>query len=174
MEASNQTTIGSVPQAFGQQQQPLIVTVQAPPTHRSVQQKRSDEEHYRKFFPKKTILGLSVFKLVAGSLSMLFQVTSIFSLNKWQDFFHSRRYCFQYSFLDIVFTFVSILTFVPHNPPILFDNVGWFVTFCDIWIWHTCSEFQQQELYSDKEYKWHCVFSCGIMTYTFHTFPFLS
>ena len=103
MEASNQTTIGSVSQASGQQQQPVIVIVQAPPSHGSVQQKRSDEEHYRKFFPTKTILGLSVFMLVAGILSMLFQVTSIFSLNKWQDFFHSRRYCFQYSFLDIVF-----------------------------------------------------------------------
>ena len=97
MEASNQTAIRSVPQASGHQQQPLIVTVQAPPTH------RSDEEHYRKFFPKKTILGLSVFTLVAGILSMLFQVTSIFSLNKLQDFFHSRQYWFQYSFLDIVF-----------------------------------------------------------------------
>ena len=88
MEACNQTTIGSVPQASGQQQQPVIVIVQAPPTHGSVQQKRSDEEHYRKFFPQKTILGLSVFMLVAGILSMLFQVTSIFSLNKWQDFLH--------------------------------------------------------------------------------------
>ena len=91
MEASNQTAIRSVPQAFGHQQQPLIVTVQAPPTHGSVQQKRSDEEHYRKFFPQKTILGLSVFMLVAGILSMLFQVTSIFSLNKWQDFLQSNN-----------------------------------------------------------------------------------
>ena len=78
MESGNQPTIGNVPQASGQPQQPVIVIVQAPPTHGSVQQKRSDEEHYRKFFPKKTILGLSVFMLVAGILSMLFQVTFIF------------------------------------------------------------------------------------------------
>ena len=90
MHSGNQPTIGNVPQASGQPQQPVIVIVQAPPTHGSVQQKRSDEEHYRKFFPKKTIKGLSVFMLVAGILSMLFQVTLIFSLNKWQDFLHSR------------------------------------------------------------------------------------
>jgi len=78
MEACNQTTIGSVPQASGQQQQPVIVIVQSLPTHGSVQQKRSDEEHYRKFFPKKTIKGLSVFMLVAGILSMLFQISLIF------------------------------------------------------------------------------------------------
>ena len=29
----------------------------------------------------------------------------------------------------------------------------------------------KRKLYSDKEYKWYCVFSCGIMT---NTFPFLS
>jgi len=77
MESGNQPTIGNVPQASGQPQQPVIVIVQAPPTHGSVQQKRSDEEHYRKFFPKKTILGLSVFMLVAGILSMLFQIAMI-------------------------------------------------------------------------------------------------
>jgi len=77
MHSGNQPTIGNVPQASGQPQQPVIVIVQAPPTHGSVQQKRSDEEHYRKFFPKKTILGLSVFMLVAGTLSMLFQITLI-------------------------------------------------------------------------------------------------
>lgn len=77
MESGNQPTIGNVPQASGQPQQPVIVIVQAPPTHGSVQQKRSDEEHYRKFFPKKTILGLSVFMLVAGILSMLFQIALI-------------------------------------------------------------------------------------------------
>ena len=75
MESGNQPTIRNVPQASEQPQQPVVVIVQAPPTHGSVQQKRSDEEYYRKFFPKKTILGLSVFMLVAGTLSMLFQVT---------------------------------------------------------------------------------------------------
>jgi len=77
MESGNQPTIGSFPQATGQPQQPVIVIVQAPPTHGSVQQKRSDEEHYRKFFPKKTIFGLSVFMFVAGILSILFQIALI-------------------------------------------------------------------------------------------------
>ena len=79
METGNQNTIGGIPQASGQQQDPVNVIVLALPTHGSVQQKRSDEELYRKFFPKKSILGLSVFMLVAGILSMLFQVTLAFS-----------------------------------------------------------------------------------------------
>ena len=82
MESGNQPTIGNVPQASGQPQQPVIVIVQAPPTHGSVQQKRSDEEHYRKFFPKKTILGLSVFILVAGIGQITFQASLGTNLKK--------------------------------------------------------------------------------------------
>ena len=82
MHSGNQPTIGNVPQASGQPQQPVIVIVQAPPTHGSVQQKRSDEEHYRKFFPKKTILGLSVFILVAGIGQITFQASLGTNLKK--------------------------------------------------------------------------------------------
>ena len=71
------------------------------------------------------------------------------------------------SFLDIFFTFVSILTFVTlgtAQPSNTFwqrpNDSHWVIRpICDFlwnWIWHTCSEFQQKELYLDKEYKWHC------------------
>ena len=74
METGNNPTIGCVLPATGQQQQPLIVIVDTPPEQGCVDQKLSDEEHYRKTFPKKTILGLSIFILVAGILQIIFQV----------------------------------------------------------------------------------------------------
>ena len=78
METGNNPTIGCVPPATGQQQPPLIVIVETPPEQGCVDQKWSDEEHYRKTFPKKTILGLSIFCLVAGILQIIFQVPANF------------------------------------------------------------------------------------------------
>ena len=74
METGNNPTIGYVPPATGQQQQPLIVIVETPPEQGCVDQNWSDEEHYRKTFPKKTIMGLSIFILVAGILQIIFLV----------------------------------------------------------------------------------------------------
>ena len=62
--------MGSVTQTTGHQ--PVIVIVKAPK-----HQQREDEEHYKKSFPKKTILGLSGFLVAAGILSILIQVLLI-------------------------------------------------------------------------------------------------
>ena len=86
MESGNQPTIRNVPQASGQPQQPVVVIVQAPPTHGSVQQKRSDEEYYCKFFPKKTILGLCLYVGGWHFVNVGPGDIHIF-LSKWQDFF---------------------------------------------------------------------------------------
>ena len=57
-----------LPQNSGQQ--PVIVVVQAPPTNKQ----QCDEERYQKLLPKKTIRGMSVFMVVAGTLSTIIQV----------------------------------------------------------------------------------------------------
>ena len=58
----------NLPQNSGQQ--PVIVVVQAPPTNKQ----QCDEERYQKLLPKKTIMGMSVFMVVAGILSIIIQV----------------------------------------------------------------------------------------------------
>jgi len=60
-----------LPQNSGQQ--PVIVVVQAPPTNKQ----QCDEERYQKLLPKKTIIGLSVFMVVAGVLSIIIQIAAI-------------------------------------------------------------------------------------------------
>jgi len=60
-----------LPQNSGQQ--PVIVVVQAPPTNKQ----QCDEERYQKLLPKKTIMGMSVFMVVAGILSIIIQVAAI-------------------------------------------------------------------------------------------------
>ena len=52
-----------------QQQQPVIVIVQAPVAG------TSDDDHFKKFFPKKAVKAISITMLVAGALSAIFQVS---------------------------------------------------------------------------------------------------
>ena len=52
-----------------QQQQPVIVIVQAPVAG------TSDDDHFKKFFPKKAVKAMSITMLVAGALSTIFQVS---------------------------------------------------------------------------------------------------
>jgi len=62
--------------------QPVIVIVKAPK-----HQQREDKDHYKKSFPKKTILGLSGFLVAAGILSSLIQVALLL---KYQHIVHLR------------------------------------------------------------------------------------
>jgi len=55
-----------------QQQQPVIVIVQAPVAG------TSDDDHFKKFFPKKAIKAMSITMLVAGALSTIFQLILMF------------------------------------------------------------------------------------------------
>lgn len=55
-----------------QQQQPVIVIVQAPVAG------TSDDDHFKKFFPKKAVKAMSITMLVAGALSTIFQLILMF------------------------------------------------------------------------------------------------
>ena len=68
METGELAATSGLPQSSGQQ--PVIVVVQAPITNKQ----QCDEERYQKLFPKKTIMRMSVFMVVAGILSIIIQV----------------------------------------------------------------------------------------------------
>ena len=53
-----------------QQQQPMVVIVQAPGANTST----PDGDHYKKFFPKRAVMGMSIAMIIAGALSAILQV----------------------------------------------------------------------------------------------------
>lgn len=55
-------------------QQPIVVIVQAPTMAGT---RTSDADHFKKFFPKKAVMGMSVAMLVAGVFSVIIQITLI-------------------------------------------------------------------------------------------------
>jgi len=70
---------GGVPMAVPAGTQPVIVIMQAP-DHAAT--KAAKREHYRKTFPEKAALGLSIFSIVAGLLSIILQVI-LFSIGRY-------------------------------------------------------------------------------------------
>lgn len=56
--------------------QPVIVIMQAPTADTT---KEAKKEHYRKTFPEKAILAMSIYSLVAGCLSIIIQIILICS-----------------------------------------------------------------------------------------------
>ena len=55
-----------------QQQQPMVVIVQAPVANTIT----PDVDHFKKFFPKKAVVGMSIAMIIAGALSAILQVKS--------------------------------------------------------------------------------------------------
>lgn len=53
-----------------QQQQPMVVIVQAP----VADTRTPDGDHFKKFFPKKAVLGMSIAMIIAGALSAILQI----------------------------------------------------------------------------------------------------
>merc|ERR1712241_957435 len=62
---------GNVPSAPAQQ--PIVVIVQAPATGSTT----SDADHFKKFFPKRAVMSMSLTMIVAGVLSVILQITLI-------------------------------------------------------------------------------------------------
>jgi len=57
-----------------QQQQPIVMIVQAPVANT----RTPDGDHFKKFFPKKAVMGMSVAMIIAGALSAVLQIPLIF------------------------------------------------------------------------------------------------
>jgi len=57
-----------------QQQQPMVVIVPAPVANT----RTPDGDHFKKFFPKKAVMGMSVAMVIAGALSAILQIPLIF------------------------------------------------------------------------------------------------
>merc|ERR1712018_1017472 len=57
-----------------QQQQPMVVIVQAPVANT----RTPDRDHFKKFFPKKAVMGMSIAMIIAGALSVILQIIAIF------------------------------------------------------------------------------------------------
>merc|ERR1712018_670567 len=57
-----------------QQQQPMVVIVQAPVANT----RTPDVDHFKKFFPKKAVMGMSIAMIIAGALSAILQMVLIF------------------------------------------------------------------------------------------------
>jgi len=76
------------------QQQPIVVIVQAPETAGTT---TSNEDQFKKFFPKRTIMIISVMMVVAGALSSITQICLIvkpyqirYTKNWWSEEFAKR------------------------------------------------------------------------------------
>jgi len=57
-----------------QQQQPIVMIVQAPVANT----RTPDGDHFKKFFPKKAVMGMSIAMIIAGALSAILQMVMIF------------------------------------------------------------------------------------------------
>jgi len=53
-----------------QQQQPIVMIVQAPVANT----RTPDGDHFKKFFPKKAVMGMSIAMIIAGALSAILQI----------------------------------------------------------------------------------------------------